>query len=787
MTLRHRLLLCVLLAAAPALAGDEDGSDPNDNYDWKVAAAEAGLTPQDVRHLGEYKVLVTGAAYRQSFEPYLDGPVPPYVTPDAVLNAYHVLYEESIARVERSAANEMPPLLRALWDSLRGADEHLSGNPALRAAAMRQAQVVIGTGLRLLNPEEKLDAPPDLLAVIDAEVERVTAATESASPAWLGPRDPNVMEIDYSRFKPRGLYTRSPELERYFRAHAFLGAIPFHCDNDQQLLAALLIGEAANRIPEGARRRFERHVRRYTRLLGPHDNLDPFAIWPKEGIFARDDEDKLAGDLDDPATLSDFRHMLGQAAAQASAMEAGGEDLETFGPDVEDEADLGGLSDEDVNDQVARERPTFSVRVLPPYRLPDAVLFGRTTDPSLRRAFPTGLEVCAALGSTHAQWLIGREPRGEEVLAIVQKGRPLFRGGSLYHQYLHCLAALLDEPEPAAPALVSSAEWKVKNCQAVLGGWAQMRHTWLLHAKQSVSLFGGAEAEPGVVEPDPEFFARLAALAETTDGVLEEMGAYDPDAAAARTRLDEFVRLLEDPRRRLDRNTPEWQAWAAEVPETPGLFDFVEELTGEYMFDSPTAIDEAIPKIKHIGQGLEMGLPLAPALAKHLAGEEPDIRQRWKDLATLCRRLEGIAHKQLECAELSEHDADTLAQVGVTLAGLMFYEGQSYLSPRDDAPRVADVHVNPRLRRYLHVGVERAQPIYVLYPRAGRDLLYVGAVMPYHEFSYPQRLSDEEWLTLIGKPERPALPEWVRPIYGAGALGRGRLPREEPEAHQRRP
>ena len=63
-----------------------------------------------------------------------------------------------------------------------------------------------------------------------------------------------------------------------------------------------------------------------------------------------------------------------------------------------------------INDQLAfaPDDPTQTAevgfRVIPAYRTPDAVLFQRTTDPrKFQRAFPNGLEVCAALGSSYAR------------------------------------------------------------------------------------------------------------------------------------------------------------------------------------------------------------------------------------------------------------------------------------------------------------------------------------------------------------------------------------------------
>ena len=110
----------------------------------------------------------------------------------------------------------------------------------------------------------------------------------------------------------------------------------------------------------------------------------------------------------------------------------------------------------------------------------------------------------------------------------------------------------------------------------------------------------------------------------------------------------------------------------------------------------------------------------------------------------------------------------------------MFYEGNSYLSPDDDAPRVVDVYSNPNflprrpgktLHHYLEAGIARPRKMYVLYPWEGQELLCVGAVLPYYEFTSTERLTDAQWLEMLDSDGRPPVPEWARAIYRSGGLG----------------
>ena len=65
---------------------------PSDGYDWKQAAAERKLTPDTIQLLEQRKIAF-GDSSKQSFGPYLGGPV--FITSDSLLNGFHVLFEDS--------------------------------------------------------------------------------------------------------------------------------------------------------------------------------------------------------------------------------------------------------------------------------------------------------------------------------------------------------------------------------------------------------------------------------------------------------------------------------------------------------------------------------------------------------------------------------------------------------------------------------------------------------------------------------------------------------------------
>jgi hypothetical protein len=102
--------------------------------------------------------------------------------------------------------------------------------------------------------------------------------------------------------------------------------------------------------------------------------------------------------------------------------------------------------------------------------------------------------------------------------------------GTLYCDYLDCLTSLLDPPDKDAPKVFSSTIWQEKTCQTILSGWAQLRHTWQLQAKENIVGLGAFMGPPGFVEPASDFYIRLAALCDRTANLVRRARAGEPNA-----------------------------------------------------------------------------------------------------------------------------------------------------------------------------------------------------------------------------------------------------------------
>ena len=160
--------------------------DPARGYQWREAARKIGeLSAKEIEQLAGDKILVTNQAYRQVFTPYLGDDVPLFLTSDSLLNGFHVLYEESILRMEQANARKLGRILKFVWQNLETADKAFTGKPQLVAAARARARLTIATAMQLLG-EQPIPLEPSVAALVAEEVRRVESAQWSAETqvAW---------------------------------------------------------------------------------------------------------------------------------------------------------------------------------------------------------------------------------------------------------------------------------------------------------------------------------------------------------------------------------------------------------------------------------------------------------------------------------------------------------------------------------------------------------------------------------------------------------------------------
>jgi hypothetical protein len=457
-----------------------------------------------------------GTQYKQFYNLYEDGRYqeqPMFVTTDSVLHVYHLMFDKILRSTE---TNYLIGDLRKLTDSLLKATQAqydtLKGTPGENAAKRNLAYFAVAS--RLMDPNAPIPAP--VQNEVNQELKLIDEH-EGISVSAVMAIDGSAYEEDYGQYKPRGHYTRSEELERYFRAMMWYGRITFRLNNPDETRSALLMTQALQTA----------------QVEGGTEAGDMWAnIYDPTAFFV--------GTSDD-LTYRDYAPLMAQA----------------FGPNadaksVNDEAGLArfnelakALAAPRVNSMVVyiwedKEEVTKGLRMMGQRFTLDEYIFGqliwRNVGESVDNArwLPKGLDVPAALGSQEAYTVLQEmgetkwknyDTRLEKVRGEIKNLPSSQWTENLYWSWLYTFRPLLVEkaPDSGYPSFMTNQAWTRKNLNTVLGSWTELKHDTLLYAKQVMAELGGGPPKmpKGYVEPEPEFYARVAALVGMTrDGLL---------------------------------------------------------------------------------------------------------------------------------------------------------------------------------------------------------------------------------------------------------------------------
>ena len=626
--------------------------------------------------------------------------IPVFVTADTVLHLYHIQFGETLKDVEeREFVADINDLTEALFAEAVGQYEQFTDD--LQEAARRNV-AYLAVARQLMNPDRQV--PAIVEAVVNAELAKI-----EAHEGFLA-SDLFIYEEDYSQYVPRGHYTRSEALERYFRTLMWYGRMGFLLkgsdpwgptaealispyDADIQTLQAMLLARGLQDVQVGERSGLEVWDRLYrvtAFYVGLADDLTPYDyLWAIDQIFTNG---YSPADLAEPANLQAIRTQL---ALLPSPKIFGGTGNPLVPP---------GAGPDYIFEILDK---TKGLRFMGQRFIPDSYMFQRLVDPQVSyymgdpaelpftaassgagrivRGFPRGLDVMALLGSKQAlhvlldegdtdfvdYWARFGELKHEfDALSVMEWNR------NLYCSWLYALKALVTPLPQGYPEFMRTDAWEKRSLHAALASWTELRHDTILYAKQSYTPpRSGRPAPPaGYVEPIPEFYGRLLALSRMTRTGLSDMNVLSVEAT------DRLIAL---------------------------------EVMLEQMVE--------------------------------------------------------IASKQLTNERLTPEEIEFLEEFADSLEALVTGVEETGLK----TTLVADVHTNGAEGLVLEEGVGKVDLIVVAYPAAdGSAWLAAGPVLSYYEFKHPMddRLTDEAWRELLDSPGAPGRPAWYQPLLEPSGL-----------------
>ncbi|MDP1825556.1 MAG: DUF3160 domain-containing protein [Archangium sp.] len=106
---------------------------------------------------------------------------------------------------------------------------------------------------------------------------------------------------------------------------------------------------------------------------------------------------------------------------------------------------------------------------------------------------------------------------------------------------------------------------------------------------------------------------------------------------------------------------------------------------------------------------------------------------------------------------------ERLRTIGSELEHLARTRGDS-TPPQALVADVLTIEFPEKPREVLHVGVGDVDELWVVVPRAGKQVLMRGGVFSYYEFTRPERLTDARFIDELASATPPSRPFWARPV-----------------------
>ncbi len=480
------------------------------------------LSPDQMEAIRTNGFVVVPSWYPQFYDVYKDcksNNVPIFVTTDSLLHTYHILYDYTLRILEvEQFSHDLLLLTQTMRDvSLRYYQETED------EAALKNVAYFCVAG-RLLD--ESFDTPSEVQSMVQQELNLIERHEGFTFSPIFGYRE------DYSQYVPRGHYTRSETLEKYFKAMMWYGRIMFRLKSEMETKQALYIVKAIG--DTGTLDLWDKIYEPTVFFVGKTDDLNVFEY----DALAKEvyGEDFTVSDLQDPERLSQF---ISRAWLLRDPR----------------------INSSWVKDDEKMEEETKGFRFMGQRFIPDSYMFqqlvyDKVGTPTNPRLFPKGLDVMAVLGSDKALDYLESEKQylnyEEQMEALRTEFSSLDQTvwtQNLYWMWLYCLLPLLEEKDSRYPLFMQSDAWIDKELYTALGSWTELRHDTLLYAKQSYTIKAtGIPAQPGLtkgyVEPNPYVYARLASLARMMREGLEKRNLLLPEYSEKLNTLEQLLLQL---------------------------------------------------------------------------------------------------------------------------------------------------------------------------------------------------------------------------------------------------
>ncbi len=434
--------------------------------------------------------------------------IPSFISVDAVLQLYHLYFDMTLRNIEtKYLSKKLEILLDQLINELvvlqgETPNQNIKDAIDLNLAFLGISQYFIKGG--------EADIKGNLKDVALNEIEKCNGHVGYQPSELLGKM------FDYSQYIPRGHYTRSEELKRYFLSMMWLGNAGIEVSNEKNILSSVLITNTL-----------------YTKTYQGQPLIKLWKDIYEPTVF-------YVGLSDDTGPV-DIKQAMDVVFPSVKM-------IEQFDNNDKLMSLAQKLPSEKISGHGTWGGQKKQFRLMGQRFIPDSYIFHRLTN--TERRMPNSLDIMAGFGNKKAYNLMMNEcksswagyPKYQETLnQIIKENKDRTKEDwkqNLYYHWLYNLISLHEIKNQAdLPFFMTTDGWDVKTLNTSLASWAELRHNTILYAKQSVAAeCGGGSGEikgwipeppKGYVEPNTEFYGRMLSLMNFTKQGLTERKMLD--------------------------------------------------------------------------------------------------------------------------------------------------------------------------------------------------------------------------------------------------------------------